>query len=141
LAGFAAWFIAGVTQFSLTVGYGENEQMAVNGTLGFALFLVVFYGMRHPPPKKPQSSVTVDVTSGFTFADTARRIAGADNNVRFPGFTEEQLGAPLLPGKLGPLPTIDALRRLGRMVNKNDFPSYEVNYEEPIYVFQAKHSP
>jgi len=137
LAGFAAWFISGVALFNLTTTIGQNEQLGVSGSMGFALFLVVFYGMRKPAPRRPEESVTVDVAPGFTFADTARKIAGSDKNVRYKGFSDEQLKVPLLPGKLGPLSTIEALRRLGRMVGNNDFPNYNVKYEEPIYVLQV----
>jgi hypothetical protein len=138
LAGFGAWFIAGIALFSLNVNLVEGEQMAVSGTLGFALFFAVFYGMRQPAPPKPEASVTVDVASGWTFGDTARKIAGADKNVRLEGFTQEQLDAALLPGKLGPLPTIEVLRHLGRMVESPGFPEYDVSYNAPIYVIRKK---
>jgi len=138
LAGFGAWFISGTALFQLNVNIAQGEQMAVSGALGFALFFVVFYGMRQPAAPKPNESVTVVVVPGFTFCDTARKIAGADKNVRFQGFTTAQLGAALKPAKLGPLPTIDALRRLGSMADSQRFPDYDVNYDDPIYVLQAK---
>ena len=138
LAGFGAWFIAGTALFNLNVNLSQGEQMAVSGTLGFALFFAVFYAMRQPAPPKPEASVTVDVVSGWTFGDTARKIAGANKNVRLEGFTPEQLRAVLLPGTLGPLPTIEALRRLGRMVQEPRFPDYNVSYDEPIYVLRAR---
>lgn len=141
LAGFGAWFIAGTALFNLNVDLAKGQQMAVSGTLGFALFFVVFYGMRRTAPPKPEPSVTVDVVSGSKFGDTARKIAGADKHGRLEGFTQEQLGAALLPGKLGPLPTIEALRHLGRMVERPGFPEYDVSYDAPIYIFRAKAQP
>ena len=139
LAGFGAWFIAGTALFSLSTRLGEAEQMAASGTLGFALFFAVFYAMRRPRERKAEPSITVDVVSGFTFGDTARRIAGPGSNVRFEGFTEEQLKVALLPGRLGPLPTVeDALTQLSRMVEKSGFPAYEVTFEPPIYILRAK---
>jgi hypothetical protein len=140
LAGFAAWFISGIALLSVNTTIRQN-QMAISGSMGFALFFAVFYAMRQPVPQKTQSSVTVDVAPGFTFADTARKIAGPNKNVRWKGFTDEQLRAPLLPGKLGPLPTIHALCHLGRLVESHDFPTYDVRYEAPIYVLQVNGAP
>jgi hypothetical protein len=138
LAGFAGWFISGLATFNLATKAGGYGQMAVSGSTGFALFFAVFYGMRKQEQRKPDDSITVVVDEKFTFADTARMIAGKGKNVRYEGFSDEQVKTSLKPAELGPCSTLEALRRLGHLADVNKFPDYDVTYNDPIYVLKVR---
>jgi hypothetical protein len=132
-SGFSAFFISGDALVKGDVPLGGGTQLAISGSAGFGLFMLVwFFYPRNVAV--PADAFNFSVPDGWTFEQAVATITEADDAFyELEGFTLAQKKAPLRARALQAASVSAALPLLGRMCATSGFPRYEVVLQEKVY--------
>jgi hypothetical protein len=135
-AGFAGGLISGEALFKLVQNWGVNNQMAVSGTAGFALFFTVWFTFPQLAGR-PVDDYAFSLPDGWTFQDAATEIARQDQAVTdLSVFNAAELIANLKAGELRTKNVINALVSLQRLAAPGTIRRYTVSFSAPTYTFR-----
>lgn len=133
-AGFAGGFITGGAVFEAKGTWGGLD-LAVSGTVGFALFLTVWFTFQLVLPP----GFSMSVPEGWTFERTVRAIAQQDRSVAdFVGFTAEELSAALRAAQIESKSPKEALAVVRTLGTPGTIRVYDVEHVPPAYTLRIR---
>jgi hypothetical protein len=132
-AGGSGAFLTGEAVFSLSGEVSAGISLAVSGTAGVALFLVVWYGFEKFVDEPPDS-FTFSIGKGWTFKKAADALAQLDSAVvEFNGFADEEPKASLQERQIRVTSVAEALVALRSVSSDTQIRSYIVAFSPPTY--------
>lgn len=133
-AASAAVFLTGSAFFESTQSLADGGKVAISGTAGFALFLVIWFSTRPPQLPVGPPSFSFSLPTGWSFEHAANAIASADKRiVDFGTLTLNERSALLRPTDLQLASPRQALEVLQSLAVQKPIRKYDVADEAPYY--------
>jgi hypothetical protein len=137
-AGLAAFMIPGSALLQISQNLSAGGSLAINGTAGVALFLIVFlFWGKVPQPNKPvieDGPTTFTFPSGTTFNAAALQLTQEDKcGVDLKNFSSDEANSRLLQELTLSTPVPTALKALRSGLWSNPIHAYDVNRNGGTY--------